>query len=184
MPKLLGLYRHAKSDWGDGAARDFDRGLNERGVKGAELMGDHLRAHGVEWDLSIASPAVRVKDTLDKGLPEMSVKYDERLYLASADTIIETTQEHAAAYKDEQGEEPEAILVSGHNPGLQEVILELVSPSHETDLFREASVKFPTASFAVIECNVDSWDAVKKYVGKLTHFTRPRDLDPELGPQH
>lgn len=179
---MLGLYRHAKSDWGDGAARDFDRGLNERGVKGAHLMGDHIRSEATQWDLIVASPAVRVKDTLDKGVPEMTVTYDDRLYLASADTIIEVAQAHAATYKDAHGEEPEAILVCGHNPGLQEVILELVSPAHETELFREASVKFPTASYAVLECNVDSWAGIKKYVAKLTHFTRPRDLDPELGP--
>ena len=29
--KHLGLFRHAKSDWGDRDQRDFDRGLNERG---------------------------------------------------------------------------------------------------------------------------------------------------------
>ena len=33
--KLLGLLRHAKSDWDDLGLRDFDRGLNDRGRKGA-----------------------------------------------------------------------------------------------------------------------------------------------------
>jgi len=182
LAKILGIYRHAKSDWGDGAARDFDRGLNGRGEKGAHLMGDHIRAHGIEWDLVIASPAVRVKDTLKIGVPEMTVIYDDRLYLASPDTIIEVVQTHAAHFAEEHGEDAETILVSGHNPGLQETILELVSPSHETDLFREAAVKFPTAGYAVLECNVESWSAVKKFCAKLTHFTRPRDLDPDLGP--
>jgi len=41
--KLLGLFRHAKSDWHDRAARDFDRPLNERGRKGAALMGVDVR---------------------------------------------------------------------------------------------------------------------------------------------
>ena len=179
MAKLLGLYRHAKSDWGDGATRDFDRGLNARGVKGAEVMGDHIRSHGVKWDLSLASPAIRVKDTLEGGLPEMDVTYDERLYLASFDTIMEVAQEHAAA----GGDAAKSILMSGHNPGMQEVVLELVSPSHENDLFQEAVVKFPTAAYAILECNIDSWAALKPRCAKLIHFARPRDMDPELGPR-
>lgn len=180
MTKLLGLLRHAKSDWDDPSQRDFDRGLNERGRKGSVVIGDHIREHGVQWDMLIASPAVRVADTLKLGLPEFETVYDKRLYLAASDTILETVQEYAA----QADEEPETVLISGHNPGLQEVLLDLVSPSHENDLFKEASVKFPTAAFAVVECNIDSWADLKNYCGKITHFARPRDLDPELGPQY
>ena len=57
--KILGLLRHAKSDWDDTAQRDFDRGLNARGKKGAELIGKHIRDHGVKWDRLIASPMPR-----------------------------------------------------------------------------------------------------------------------------
>lgn len=180
MAKYLGLFRHAKSDWSDGAERDFDRGLNDRGKAGAAVMGDHIRSHGIDWDMVVASPAVRVSDTLESALPELPVSYDERLYLASPDTIMEVVEEHGT----EGDAEPQAILISGHNPGMQEMVLELVSPAHETDLFREAVVKFPTATYAVIECNIDSWKELKKFCGKLTHFARPRDLDPDLGPEH
>ena len=60
--KILGLFRHAKSDWDDMAKRDFDRGLNNRGLKGAALMGNHIRQHGLKWDKLIASPAERTND--------------------------------------------------------------------------------------------------------------------------
>ena len=63
--KILGLLRHAKSDWDDMNQRDFDRGLNPRGRKGAQIIGAHIRDHGIKWDKLIASPAVRVKLTLD-----------------------------------------------------------------------------------------------------------------------
>lgn len=179
LTKILGLLRHAKSDWDDLAQRDFDRGLNDRGRRGARLIGAHIRKHGIAWDRLIASPAERVTATLEEAFPDLPVTYDRRLYLASSDTILETVQDHAA----EQDKEPDTILVSGHNPGLQEVLLELVSPSCENDLFREASVKFPTATFAVLECNIDSWSQLKNYCATLVHFARPRDLDPELGPQ-
>ena len=176
--KILGLLRHAKSDWDDTSQRDFDRGLNARGRKGAALIGDHIRNHGVKWDKLIASPATRVKLTLEGALPEVPVIWDQRLYLASFDTIVETIEAHAGTGEDEA----KAILISGHNPGLQDVLLELVSPAHENDLFREAVVKFPTAAYAVLECDIAHWADLKRYCAKLVHLARPRDLDPALGP--
>jgi len=55
--KILGLYRHAKSDWNDARARDFDRPLNARGRKGALAMGRYIRDYGINWNRIIASPA-------------------------------------------------------------------------------------------------------------------------------
>ena len=173
--KILGLLRHAKSEWDDSVARDFDCPINKRGKLGSVLMGEHIRDHGIEWGAVIASPAVRVKETLDIGLPEIEPIYDQRLYLASVETIIEAVQEH--------GSDHDAVMISGHNPGLQEVLLELISPSKENELFREAVVKFPTATYAVIECAVDDWADLKKFTGELVHMARPRDLDPDLGPK-
>lgn len=177
--KILGLLRHAKSDWDDTNQRDFDRGLNARGRKGAELIGQHIRDHGVKWDKVIASPAVRVKATLESALPDAAPIFDQRLYLASFDTIVETIEAHAGIGSDEA----KAILITGHNPGLQDVLLELVAPGKENDLFREAVVKFPTAAYAVLECEIEHWADLKRYCAKLVHFARPRDLDPELGPE-
>lgn len=177
--KILGLLRHAKSDWDHPNQRDFDRGLNARGRKGAGLIGDHIRSHGVAWDALIASPAVRVKLTLEGALPEVAPIYDTRLYLASFDSIVETIEEHASS----SAQEPDAILISGHNPGLQDVLLELVAPGKENALFREAVVKFPTAAYAVLECEIERWADLKRYCAKLVHFARPRDLDPALGPE-
>ena len=69
--KILALLRHAKSDWDDISKRDFDRGLNARGRKGAALIGEHMRDHGIKWDVVVASPAERVKRTVEAGLPEL-----------------------------------------------------------------------------------------------------------------
>jgi len=173
--KILGLLRHAKSEWDDLAKRDFDRGLNDRGRRGAALIGKHVVEHGIKWDRLIASPAVRVKETLEEGLPNLTPIYDDGLYLASSDTIIETAQFHAG--------DANAVLMSGHNPGLQETILELVAPARENDLFREAYIKFPTATFAVLECRIDDWSELRPRCAELVHMARPRDLDPELGPE-
>ena len=173
--KILGLLRHAKSEWDDLAMRDFDRTINERGIRGSLVIGKHIAKQSIDWDAVVASPAARVVQTLEAGLPDHTPIYDKRLYLASADTIIETVQEHGGTHN--------AVMVSGHNPGLQDTLLELVSPARENDLFREACVKFPTATLAVLECKIDHWSELRKHVGTLVEFTRPRDLDPELGPE-
>ncbi|MGY6552574.1 MAG: SixA phosphatase family protein [Erythrobacter sp.] len=177
--KILGLLRHAKSDWDDTAQRDFDRGLNARGRKGARVIGRHIREHGQHWDKLIASPAARVTLTLDGAqLPHQPI-YDQRLYLASFDTIVETIEAHAGTGADEA----DSVLIVGHNPGLQDVLLELVAPGKENPLFREAVVKFPTAAYAILECEIDHWSQLKRYCAEVVHFMRPRDLDPSLRPE-
>ena len=173
--KVLGLMRHAKSDWGDSSLRDFDRGLNERGRRGARLIGGHIRDAGIRWDRLIASPAQRVRETLAEALPQTEAEWDETLYLASSVTILDEVRAIAGDAK--------AVLVAGHNPGLQEVIFDLVPEAAEDKLFDAAAAKFPTASFAVLECDIDDWADLKAGCARLVQFARPRDLDPALGPE-
>jgi phosphohistidine phosphatase len=173
--KTLGLLRHAKSDTDDLSLRDFDRGLNDRGRRGAAVMGGHIRAHGIAWDALLASPAERVKRTLDAARLQVPVTWDERFYLAASDTLIE-------ALRGIDGD-PAAVLIAGHNPGLQQLIFELVAPEHENALFGAAAEKYPTATFAVLELAIDRWADCAPGSGTLVHLARPRDLDPELGPE-
>jgi phosphohistidine phosphatase len=177
--KTLGLFRHAKSDWHDPRARDFDRPLNLRGTKGAELIGRHIHRHGVEWDRVIASPAVRVAETIElaakaAGHP-LAVNWDRRIYLASSATLLDLLRE--------QKDDPGSILMVGHNPGLEDVIFDLVADDGTSPLRDVVEVKFPTASFAVLELDIERWDQLRDRCGKLVHLTRPRDLDPALGPE-
>lgn len=172
--KILGLLRHAKSEWDDLSTRDFDRGLNNRGRRGGALMGAHIRASDYAFDMLLASPAERVKRTLEAAELGLAPRFDQRLYLSSAETMIDVIQEKAG--------DDHAVLVCAHNPGLQEMLLRLIAPAKENALFDEASIKFPTAAFAVIELAIDSWDQLGGEDGTLVHFTRPRDLDPALGP--
>jgi len=173
--KTLGLLRHAKSDWDDMALRDFDRGLNDRGRRGAAIMGGHIREHGVHWDVLLASPAERVKRTLDAARLQVPVTWDEQLYLADSDALL-------ALLRGIDGD-PATVLIAGHNPGLQELIFDLVAPERENALFAAAAEKFPTAAFAVLNLAIESWADCAAGCGTLVHLARPRDLDPELGPE-
>lgn len=173
--KLLGLMRHAKSDWDDLSLRDFDRGLNKRGRKGAALMGAHIQKHGVKWDAIIASPAQRVRSTLESSGLAAPVTFDKNAYMADSATLIRLLSEG--------GGDARALLLAAHNPGLQELALELVAPENENPLFDEVMAKYPTAAFTVIELDIDDWAECAPGCGRIVHFARPRDLDPELGPE-
>lgn len=174
--KTLGLLRHAKSDWDDLSLRDYDRGLVERGRRGAAAIGSHIREHGVAWDLLLASPAERVKRTLDAARLAIPPRWDERVYMASSDGLI-------ALLRELDRDDPSAVLLAGHNPGLQELIFDLVAPENENALFDVASEKFPTATYAVLELAIDRWADCAPGCATLVHLVRPRDLDPELGPE-
>lgn len=177
--KLLGLLRHAKSDWSEselrgGAQRDFDRGLNGRGRRGAALMGQHIIDHGVTWDSVIASSAARVRQTLTaSGLP-VTPDWRDRAYLADADTLLELVQALPA--------DAASGLIVAHNPGLQDLVL-LLAHDGDRGLLHAAAEKFPTATFAVLELDIENWRDAAPGCARLVHFARPRDLDPALGPE-
>jgi phosphohistidine phosphatase len=173
--KTLGLLRHAKSDWDDIGLRDFDRGLNDRGRRGAALIGRHIAASGIKWDAIIASPAARVRRTIEASGLAVAPQFDQRAYLAGPGTLIDLLREIEG--------EPDAVLIVAHNPGLQELVFRLVDPDEENELFARAAEKFPTATFALLELAVDRWSDLAEGCGKLVRFTRPRDLDPALGPE-
>lgn len=173
--KILTLLRHAKSTWDDPVARDFDRPLNRRGRKAAHAIGAEMRRLGLSFDAVIASPAVRVKETLtevEAGYgSRLGAASEQRLYLASTDTLLEIVR----GADDSAGR----LLLVGHNPGLESLAIELTRGG---TLREEAAIKYPTATLAEIELPAASWRAVEAGTGRLARFIRPRDLDPDLGP--
>lgn len=176
--KLLGLFRHAKSDWNDARLRDFDRPLNERGRRGAALMGVHIHEYGVRWARVLASPAARVTQTIEiAGEAAHStppVIWDRRIYLANSATLMDVLRE--------QPDDPASIIMVGHNPSLEDLIFDLVPDDGQNPLREIVEVKFPTAAFAVMELDIEKWADLAGDCARLIHLQRPRDIDPALGP--
>jgi phosphohistidine phosphatase len=175
--KTLTLLRHAKSGWDDPVSRDFDRPLNPKGRRAATLMGRHLRSLGVDFDHVVASPAVRVEETLDgfeSGYGRtLAPSWDRRVYLASSATLLDVVHDLPATV--------ERVLLVGHNPGLEDLLLMLV-PEEADGLRGLVEQKYPTATVAEMNLGVDAWDEVRAGTATLNRFVRPRDLDPTLGP--
>jgi phosphohistidine phosphatase len=175
--KTLSLLRHAKSSWDDPVERDFDRPLNGRGHRAARRMGEWLRAEGLQFDRIIASPALRIRQTIEgveTGLGQrLPIEQDKRIYMASAATLFDLVRECPDSVSH--------LLVIGHNPGLEDLLL-IATEGDQSALRREAELKYPTATFASIDIACDRWADLPEGGARLAHFTRPRDLDPTLGP--
>jgi phosphohistidine phosphatase len=173
--KTLTLLRHAKSSWDDAATRDFDRPLNKRGRRAASTVGREMRRLGLRFDQVIASPAVRVIETLrdvEEGYGgALDAEFDQRVYLASAEVLLELVQ----GARDNST----SLLLVGHNPGLENLVFRL---GGEGPLNAEIALKYPTATLTEISFAVERWANVGSGAGTITRFIRPRDLDPELGP--
>lgn len=161
MKKLL-LLRHAKSSWGDSSLSDVERPLNERGLKAAPLMGRVLAERSVHPSLVLCSPAVRTQRTAELVLRaanlDVPVNLDERIYAATHARLLKMLAE--------TDDRHEAVLLIGHNPGLEDLL------AHFTG--EERTV--PTASLAALTLDVDAWDQIHQARGHLDWFVKPRDL--------
>ena len=173
--KSLTLLRHAKSAWDDAVTRDFDRPLNGKGRKAAARMGRYMRDEGLAFDAVVASPALRVQQTIagveDGYGQSLKPAFDRRIYMASAATLLDLAQ----GLDDGAGR---ALLI-GHNPGLEDLVLMLASASPYRD---EVEVKYPTATLAELTFEIDRWAGLAEGQATLARFMRPRELDPTLGP--
>lgn len=175
--KHLSLLRHAKSSWDDPVERDFDRPLNGRGHRAARRMGEWIGAEGLMFDGVIASPALRVRQTIEgveAGLGRrLRPAFDKRIYMASAAALFDLVRETADGI--------EQLLLIGHNPGLEDLLL-LAAPADGSPLRTEAEAKYPTATFATLIFDSPAWGDIGEGGARLLRFVRPRDLDPTLGP--
>ncbi len=179
--KSLTLLRHAKSGYDDPLLRDFDRPLNDRGRRAAVTIGRWLRKAQDKGDMPdfdhvAASPAVRIRQTID-GVEEgmrgrLAPVYEARIYLSSSATLTELV----AGFPDYCSH---AMLV-GHNPGLEDLLLELVPQGAQ--LRDQVEIKYPTATVAHLALDIDRWAQIDGGRAVLAQFIRPRDLDPALGP--
>lgn len=170
--KRLAVLRHAKSSWDQQQLEDFARPLSARGREAAKRMGVELTRRGLGFDYVIASPAARVRETID-GVKEKfelpaSVLFEQRIYLADEQQLLSIIRELS--------EDVRLPLIVGHNPGLERLIVELTRED-EDHLRERVARKFPTGAFALLELPATRWPEIKNGSGKIAELILPRDLD-------
>ena len=169
MAKRLYLLRHAKSSWKDPALADHDRPLAGRGRRAAAALADHMVKHQIAPELVLCSTALRTRETyqqLEEALTRTPVHYERRLYAASADDLLELLRTLP--------DQVSAALLIAHNPGIEELALQLARPSPERD---NLEAKFPTAALATLELTSSRWSELEPGCASLIAYVQPRDID-------
>ncbi|MGH3633179.1 SixA phosphatase family protein [Mycobacterium sp.] len=163
--RTLVLLRHAKSAYPDGVA-DHDRPLAPRGIREAGLAGDWLRANLPAVDAVLCSTATRARQTLRRTGVDAPVRYAERLYGASPDTVIDEI--------NRVGDDITTLLVVGHEPTLSAVAIGLAgADGTDAAAVEGISAKFPTSGIAVLSVLCE-WEDLDHGVAALVDFHVPR----------
>ena len=170
MSRELCLLRHGKADR-NLAMDDFDRPLKKRGKSAAQHIGEGLRHLHIIPDWIVSSPAKRALATakiVHKAIAveDLDVVQDQRLY-----------QEGAEALKTVLAECPidaKRVLLVGHNPDLEDLLIYLVGASHLPDTDK----LLPTAGLARLQMPAD-WSHLDAGCAKLLSITHPKTLPEE-----
>ena len=162
--KRLSLLRHAKSSWDGKNLKDRERPLNKRGERDAPYMGSRLLARKLRPSLIITSPAIRavttaryVADAL--GYPFEFVQRETDLYLASPRVILEVLTAQDDNFND--------LLLIGHNPGLTDIINELL-PTLALD-------NLPTAGVVCLDSHAETWADLATASNQLVLYDYPKN---------
>jgi phosphohistidine phosphatase len=170
IARYLYLLRHAKSSWDDPALEDHDRPLTPRGRKAAQRLAEHFRRRAIQPQLVLCSSASRAQQTLAPISAVMHLEsrthVESGLYAATAEQLLSRLR----------AVDPQvtSVLVIGHNPGLQDLTLELAGDDFEIDV--EPREKFPTGAIAELVADRDDWAHLSPGTAHVASLTVPRDL--------
>ncbi|MEU3790090.1 histidine phosphatase family protein [Streptomyces fructofermentans] len=166
--RRLVVLRHAKSAWPDLVA-DHERPLAPRGRRDAPAAGRALADSDCLPDLALCSTAVRARQTWELAAEQFGtpppVRHDARLYAADVRELLDVLREAP--------DEARTVLLIGHNPGLEDLVLTLAGDSLD-DSLDDVRTKFPTSAIAVLAWHGSGWRALAPGAALLTDMIVPR----------
>ncbi|ESQ80146.1 histidine phosphatase family protein [Asticcacaulis sp. YBE204] len=150
MMKHLIVMRHGKAEKDAESGEDFERDLMQRGVREATAVAEALKARGLKPDFALVSSAHRTSQTFDAVNAVLGPIHAERrddLYNAGANDLRRLVEAH-----EEAGD---CLLVIGHNPGIQYLILDYMTEgaASQTEIDKVRGT-YPTAAATVFEVDV------------------------------
>ena len=112
MQKQITVIRHAKSSWSNPGLKDFDRPLNQRGIRDAPLMANKLQDLGVKLDLILSSPSNRTILTAEyfKSKFGCEIETVRNLYHGDVEDIMDSLIYVPSEIK--------SVGIFCHNPGI------------------------------------------------------------------
>ena len=157
--KSITIIRHAESNWNSEVLTDFDRPLNDRGFKDAELMGNILAEKKYTPDMIISSSAIRAITTAkiiaDQIQFNNKIIKEGKIYRASSDELFNMIMK--------LNDTINSIVFVGHNPTLH-ILSEYLSS--------EQFIEFPECSIVKVNFEINSWSKIQS--GNMEYFLFPR----------
>jgi phosphohistidine phosphatase len=130
-----------------------------------------MAREGLVPNLAIVSSARRTQETWDlvhrAFAGNLHFRGEPRIYEASSDAILAIVRETAPHV--------ERLLLVGHNPGLQDLALEVIGKGSRSELHR-LRAKYPTAGLVVIDFDVPGWNRIGRKAGRLERFETPKSI--------
>ncbi|MBX3596345.1 MAG: histidine phosphatase family protein [Rhizobiaceae bacterium] len=140
----LYLLRHAKAGWAQPGIRDFDRPLDDTGLRECDQIGDAMSLNGYVPDHTLCSGALRARQTL-AGIAAKTdtgkIEFSDTLYMTDATGYLELIRKHQDA---------SSLLVIGHNPMMEDLTVAISGSGNQAAL-DALNAGFSTAGLAVIE---------------------------------
>ena len=166
MEKQLYILRHAKSEPWSPLGNDFSRALNSVGKQNADALSIWAQETLPAPDTVLCSPAKRTRETLAPIMskwPQLlsSTEFIDSMYGASLNMLL-TLAEEAFSYS-------ERLLVVGHNPGLENLLMNVLQAEQAAGVSKMAPGTLAVVSFAN-GFRRDSGD------GQLKHLRRRKDF--------
>ncbi|MDZ4752698.1 MAG: histidine phosphatase family protein [Flavobacteriales bacterium] len=159
--RRLFVVRHAKSSWKDQGQDDFDRPLNDRGIRDAPVMAQRLHEKVSGFDVVLCSPARRTSFTLDFFKHEFALRNDaiemkRSIYDASFGELVSIISSLPDSYRN--------VMLIGHNPGLSMLV----------HYFTGQNVNMPTCAIAEIGFGSFTWMEASENCATLVSFDYPK----------
>lgn len=159
--RSLILFRHGKSDWDAAFASDHERPLAGRGKEAARTMGRLLAQARQVPDLAVSSSALRARDTLQ--LAAQAGRWHCPMRIES--TLYESSPEHVLAWIQALEDDPECLLLTGHEPTWSALAARLIGGG---------MLKVPTGCMLRIDFEIEQWSEIAFGAGELRWLAPPR----------
>ncbi|MGO9792288.1 MAG: SixA phosphatase family protein [Solirubrobacteraceae bacterium] len=171
--RCLYVLRHAKSSWDNPAQDDHDRPLAPRGERAVAALAAHIAASNIRPELVICSSARRTRETLEGVGVQGEQRIDRRFFDLTCSDLIEDLRRVPP--------ETSSVMVIGHNPTMQMVVLKLAGGTglHESGEAAQNLVdierKLPTGALATLSFGCE-WAELGPGSARLAGYVRPKAL--------
>lgn len=162
--KQLILMRHGKAVNDSYGKPDFDRALEPKGIRDAELVSKELKSLGIKLDQIFTSTSKRTLSTAKTVAKEFEINESDIL---GDDHIYDASPTFMKSLIESFDDSLETVIIVGHNP-TQTFLIEYYSGQSIGSL--------PTSGIGIIDFEILSWAEISYNSGYLKKIIIPSKL--------